>query len=53
MYDRRALERAIVVPVHCDAFDVIQQDVARFAQDIERNTDAACRVLEPGDTLDV
>lgn len=47
----KMLKPMVVVPMHYDTFDVIQQDVAAFAQAIETNTGARCIVLRPGDEL--
>jgi L-ascorbate metabolism protein UlaG (beta-lactamase superfamily) len=41
----------LVVPIHYDTFDVIQQDPHAFARRVRAETSARCRVLEPGDTL--
>lgn len=42
-----------VVPIHYDTFPPIRQDAAAFASAVETETDAACSVLAPGDSMDL
>jgi len=49
----KMLKPKVVVPMHYDTFDVIQQDVAAFAQALEASTDAKCVVLKPGERLGI
>jgi L-ascorbate metabolism protein UlaG (beta-lactamase superfamily) len=46
----KLLEPKVVIPIHYDTFDVIQQDPQAFAARVEAETPARCVVLEPGDT---
>ena len=41
----------VVVPMHYDTFDLIRQDVGRFAKDVAERTDAQCVILKPGGKL--
>jgi L-ascorbate metabolism protein UlaG (beta-lactamase superfamily) len=41
----------VVIPIHYDTFEVIQQDPNAFASRVEAETSAKCVVLKPGDTL--
>ena len=45
------IEPKIVVPVHYDTFEVIEQDPHAFARMVEAETSARCMVLKPGDSL--
>lgn len=45
------LEPKLVVPMHYDTFDVIEQDPHHWAGQVERKTDAKVRVLAPGETV--
>jgi len=45
------IEPKIVVPVHYDTFEVIEQDPHAFARMVEAETLARCMVLKPGDSL--
>jgi L-ascorbate metabolism protein UlaG (beta-lactamase superfamily) len=47
----KLLEPKVVVPIHYDTFDVIQQDPHAFAERVEAETSAKCVVLEPGQNL--
>lgn len=47
----RMLRPDVVVPMHYDTYDLIQQDVRQFAKDVEENTDARCAILKPGGNL--
>jgi L-ascorbate metabolism protein UlaG (beta-lactamase superfamily) len=44
------LEPQVVIPIHYDTFDVIQQDPHDFAARVESETSAKCVVLRPGDS---
>lgn len=46
----KLLEPKVVIPIHYDAFDVIQQDPHAFAGRVEAETSAKCVVLKPGET---
>ena len=43
----------IVVPIHYNTFEIIEQDPNAFAQMVEAQTLARCVVLEPGESLTV
>jgi len=45
------LEPKMVVPMHFDTFDVIQQDAAEWAGRVERETRATVQVLQPGESV--
>lgn len=45
------IEPKIVVPIHYDTFEVIEQDPHAFARMVEAETSARCMVLKPGDSL--
>jgi L-ascorbate metabolism protein UlaG (beta-lactamase superfamily) len=47
----KLIEPKIVVPIHYDTFEVIQQDPHAFAQRVEEETSAKCVVLKPGEGL--
>ena len=47
----KLLEPKMVIPIHYDTFDVIQQDPGAFAARVEDETPAECRVLKPGEKL--
>ena len=47
------LEPKVVIPIHYDTFDVIQQDPHAFAQRVEAETSAKCVVLKAGETYDL
>jgi len=47
----RLIEPQIVVPIHYDTFEVIQQDPHAFARMVEAETSARCIVLKPGQSL--
>jgi L-ascorbate metabolism protein UlaG (beta-lactamase superfamily) len=42
-----------VVPCHCNTFPLIEQDCETFKSKVERQTQAKCQVLDPGDRWDV
>jgi L-ascorbate metabolism protein UlaG (beta-lactamase superfamily) len=46
----KLLEPRVVIPIHYDTFDVIQQDPHAFAARVETETQARCMVLKPGDS---
>jgi L-ascorbate metabolism protein UlaG (beta-lactamase superfamily) len=46
----KLLEPKLVIPIHYDTFDVIEQDPRAFAARVEAETSARCVVLKPGDT---
>jgi L-ascorbate metabolism protein UlaG (beta-lactamase superfamily) len=41
----------VVVPIHYDTFEVIQQDPRAFARMVEAETSAKCMVLKPGESF--
>jgi L-ascorbate metabolism protein UlaG (beta-lactamase superfamily) len=45
------LEPKLVVPMHYDTFDVIEQDPHHWSGQVERKTDAKVRVLAPGESV--
>jgi L-ascorbate metabolism protein UlaG (beta-lactamase superfamily) len=45
------LEPKLVIPIHYDTFEVIQQDPYAFAARVEAETAAKCQVLKPGEML--
>lgn len=45
----KLLAPKVVIPIHYDTFDVIQQDPQAFAARVEAETEARCVVLKPGD----
>ena len=47
------LRPRLVIPMHYDTFDVIQQDPHAFAAKVKENTEADCVVLSPGESLDL
>ena len=44
----KLLEPRVVIPIHYDPFEVIQQDPYAFAARVEEETPARCVVLKPG-----
>ena len=46
----KLLEPKVVVPIHYNTFDVIQQDPYAFAARVEKETPARCVVLKPGES---
>ncbi len=46
----KLLEPKVVIPIHYDTFDVINQDPEIFAARVEAETEAKCLVLSPGGT---
>jgi L-ascorbate metabolism protein UlaG (beta-lactamase superfamily) len=46
----KLLEPKVVIPIHYDTFDVIQQDPYAFASRVEAETSCECVVLKAGDT---
>lgn len=42
-----------VIPIHYDTFDAIAQDAQAFKARVERETDARCLVLQPGDSMEL
>jgi L-ascorbate metabolism protein UlaG (beta-lactamase superfamily) len=47
----KLIEPKMVVPIHYDTFEVIQQDPRAFARMVEAETSAKCIVLKPGENL--
>ena len=46
----KLLDPEVVIPIHYDTFEVIEQDPLSFASRVEQETRARCIVLKPGDT---
>ena len=44
----KLLEPRVVIPIHYNTFDVIEQDPDAFAERVEAETSAKCVVLKPG-----
>ncbi len=49
----KLLEPKVVIPIHYDTFDVINQDPHSFARCVEAETTTRCVVLKAGDTFDL
>jgi L-ascorbate metabolism protein UlaG (beta-lactamase superfamily) len=49
----RLIEPSWVIPIHFNSFPQITQDVAAFAQRIEDETSSRCRVMAPGEALEL
>ena len=49
----KLLQPKQVVPIHYNTFPVIEQDADAFKQKVERETDARCVVLQPGERLEL
>ncbi len=47
------LEPATVIPIHYNTFEVINQDPEAWAKKVGQGTKADCRVLKPGETLEL
>ncbi|MCP3869622.1 MAG: metal-dependent hydrolase [Gammaproteobacteria bacterium] len=47
------LEPATVIPIHYNTFEVINQDPEQWAKRVEQESSAKCRVLKPGETLEL
>lgn len=47
----KLLEPGVVIPIHYNTFDVIEQDPQAFAARVEAETPAQCLVLQPGESL--
>jgi L-ascorbate metabolism protein UlaG (beta-lactamase superfamily) len=47
----KLLTPRLVVPMHYNTFDVIQQDPHAFSSRVHRETEANCVVLSPGGSL--
>ena len=45
------LRAALTVPMHYDTFDVIEQDPAQWARQVEQKTSARVKVLAPGESV--
>ncbi|NLK01163.1 MAG: metal-dependent hydrolase [Clostridia bacterium] len=45
------LKPRIIVPMHYNTFDLIEQDASRFQKMVEEKTNSICTVLEPGGHL--
>jgi len=46
----KLIEPQVVIPIHYNTFDVIQQDPHAFARAVEAETAARCVVLKPGES---
>ncbi|MBG0771688.1 MAG: hypothetical protein H0S82_08260 [Anaerolineaceae bacterium] len=40
-----------VIPIHFDTFDLIRQDAAAWAQEVQSQTDTIVHLLQPGETF--
>jgi L-ascorbate metabolism protein UlaG (beta-lactamase superfamily) len=49
----RLLRPRLVIPIHYNTFEVIQQDPYAFAERVKEDTEADCVVLAPGESLDL
>lgn len=49
----KLLTPRLVIPMHYNTFDVIQQDPHAFAESVKKDTEVDCVVLAPGDSLDL
>ena len=47
------LHPKIVIPIHYDTFDVIQQDVNAWKESVEAQTDANVFVMQPGESASI
>ena len=47
------LTPSLVIPMHYNTFDVIQQDPYAFAQRVKDSTEADCVVLSPGGSVNL
>ena len=47
------LRPKFVIPCHCNTFPPIEQDKAAFGSQVESQTQAKCRVLEPGQSWEI
>ena len=41
-----------VIPIHYNTFDLIQQDAAAWAQEVQSQTDAMVHLIQPGETFE-
>jgi L-ascorbate metabolism protein UlaG (beta-lactamase superfamily) len=46
----KLLEPKVVIPIHYNTWDIIQQDPYAFASQVEQETSAKCVVLKPGES---
>lgn len=53
LYAVQLIRPGLVIPMHYDTFPWIRQDVEAWAHRVREETDAECRVLQPGETLTV
>jgi len=49
----RLIEPREVLPIHYDTFDMIRQDPRAWAREVEAETGARVRVLQPGESLEL
>jgi L-ascorbate metabolism protein UlaG (beta-lactamase superfamily) len=42
-----------VIPCHCNTFPLIEQDCEKFKANVEQQTQATCRLMNPGDSWEV
>jgi len=47
------LKAKIVIPMHYNTFPVIKQEPELFKQAVEAKTQSRCRILKPGESLDI
>jgi L-ascorbate metabolism protein UlaG (beta-lactamase superfamily) len=49
----KLLTPRLVIPMHYNTFDVIQQDPYAFAERVKKDTEVDCVILAPGESLDL
>ena len=49
----KMIEPQMVIPVHYNTFEVIEQDPEAFKSSVESQTDSRCTVLSPGESTDL
>lgn len=47
------LRPKFVVPCHCNTFELIEQDTGEFSKNLAEQTNATCRVLQPGESWEI
>ncbi len=47
------IKPTVVIPIHYNTFEVIQQDPNEWAQRVERETETRAHVLSPGDSYEI
>lgn len=49
----KLLQPQLVIPIHYNTFDLIQQDVAAWAERVEQDTSAHVKIMKPGEEIDI